>query len=214
MKAQSADYIELQSLYKSKARADVAWVTAKVRELEVGTSRVLISDAEIELFCKNAAHMTYIQGSKTAEVDGEGIDEAEEQRLVEHLRANQPALLLYLAFQAYAKFKTHYSEAPGGHGKDDQDAIVLKGLMHQALQPLTANSRFTPEEIDAILLEGDEIAEEFVRAAGGELHNISSLMGGMVSQEAIKLITRQYVPVNNSCLFDGIKSTVAVLRME
>jgi amyloid beta precursor protein binding protein 1 len=107
----------------------------------------------------------------------------------------------------------HYKEPPGGHGTDAEDIVVLNGLVHQALQPITGDSRFDPEEIDEILLEADKIGSEFVRAAGGELHNISALTGGMVAQEAIKLITRQYVPVNNTCVFDGIKSTTSVLRI-
>ena len=51
------------------------------------------------------------------------------------------------------------------------------------------------------------------RAGGGELHNISSLAGGLVAQEVIKTVTKQYVPVDNTCLFDGIKSTSSVLRL-
>lgn len=46
-----------------------------------------------------------------------------------------------------------------------------------------------------------------MRSGGGELHNIASLMGGLVAQEAIKVITRQYVPSDNTCVFDGITSS-------
>jgi amyloid beta precursor protein binding protein 1 len=52
-----------------------------------------------------------------------------------------------------------------------------------------------------------------VRARGGELHSISSFVGGLVAQEAIKVITKQYVPVDNTCVFDGIRSITAVLRL-
>lgn len=51
------------------------------------------------------------------------------------------------------------------------------------------------------------------RSGGGELHNISSLMGGMAAQEIIKIVTRQYVPVNNTVVFDGIKSSSHVFEM-
>lgn len=56
-------------------------------------------------------------------------------------------------------------------------------------------------------------AEEVARARGGELHNISALTGGMVSQEVIKIITKQYIPINNTCIFDGITSRTQVLRI-
>jgi amyloid beta precursor protein binding protein 1 len=56
------------------------------------------------------------------------------------------------------------------------------------------------------------IAKEVARAKGGELHNISALTGGMVAQEVIKIITKQYIPIDNTCIFDGITSRTQVLR--
>jgi amyloid beta precursor protein binding protein 1 len=52
-----------------------------------------------------------------------------------------------------------------------------------------------------------------VRAGGAELHNISALTGGLVSQEVIKVITEQYIPVDNTCIFDGVRSKSAVVRV-
>jgi amyloid beta precursor protein binding protein 1 len=52
-----------------------------------------------------------------------------------------------------------------------------------------------------------------VRAGGAELHNIGALAGGIVSQEIIKAITEQYVPVDNNCVFDGIKSKSTVFKI-
>jgi amyloid beta precursor protein binding protein 1 len=56
-------------------------------------------------------------------------------------------------------------------------------------------------------------AQEVARAGGGELHNISAFTGGLVAQETIKIITKQYVPVDNTCIFDGISSRCQVLRL-
>jgi amyloid beta precursor protein binding protein 1 len=58
-----------------------------------------------------------------------------------------------------------------------------------------------------------KVAEEVARANGGELHNISALTGGMASQEVIKIITKQYIPIDNTCIFDGITSRTQVLRI-
>jgi amyloid beta precursor protein binding protein 1 len=58
-----------------------------------------------------------------------------------------------------------------------------------------------------------QIAEEVARANGGELHNISAMTGGMVSQEVIKIITNQYIPIDNTCILDGITSRTQVLRI-
>jgi NEDD8-activating enzyme E1 regulatory subunit len=58
-----------------------------------------------------------------------------------------------------------------------------------------------------------QAAQEVARARGGELHNISALTGGMVAQETIKIITKQYIPVDDMCIFDGIASRCQVLRL-
>jgi NEDD8-activating enzyme E1 regulatory subunit len=65
MKAQSSDYIELQNVYKSKARRDVQKVTELVRGIEKQYARSIpIEEREIEAFCKNAQHMRLIRGKK------------------------------------------------------------------------------------------------------------------------------------------------------
>lgn len=56
-------------------------------------------------------------------------------------------------------------------------------------------------------------AEEVSRTEGAELHNISAVIGGMVAQEMIKIITKQYIPIDNTCIFDGIDSRCQVLRL-
>ncbi len=61
---------------------------------------------------------------------------------------------------------------------------------------------------------GDEVvplvthahAQEITRYGGCELQNISALIGGIASQEAVKIITHQYVPLNNTYVFNGIAS--------
>lgn len=56
-------------------------------------------------------------------------------------------------------------------------------------------------------------SKEVARAKGGELHNISALTGGMIAQEVIKIITKQYIPIDNTCVFDGIASRAQIFRL-
>lgn len=44
------------------------------------------------------------------------------------------------------------------------------------------------------------------RYAGCEPHNVAAFMGGVASQEVVKLITRQYVPLNNTYVYNAISS--------
>jgi amyloid beta precursor protein binding protein 1 len=63
MKARSADYIQLQNVYKSKARKDLAEVVESVRFLERNANRSsAIDEKDIEAFCKNAAHIKLVRG--------------------------------------------------------------------------------------------------------------------------------------------------------
>jgi NEDD8-activating enzyme E1 regulatory subunit len=63
MKARSADYIELQNVYKSKARKDLAEVVESVRFLERSANRTIpVEEKDIEAFCKNAAHIKLVRG--------------------------------------------------------------------------------------------------------------------------------------------------------
>ena len=45
------------------------------------------------------------------------------------------------------------------------------------------------------------------RYNGKELNSVASFMGGVVAQEVIKLITRQYVPICHTFVYNGITST-------
>lgn len=65
------------------------------------------------------------------------------------------------------------------------------------------------EQNDRIVQASKEVA----RTSGAELHNTSALTGGMVAQEMIKIITKQYIPVDNTCIFDGMCSRAQVLHL-
>ena len=59
----------------------------------------------------------------------------------------------------------------------------------------------------------DDLVSEFCRWGGGEMHNLSSVMGGIASQEAIKAVTHQYVPLNNTFIFNGASGTTATFEL-
>ena len=55
----------------------------------------------------------------------------------------------------------------------------------------------------------DDLAVEVVRCGAGELHAVASIMGGMGSQEVIKLVTHQLVPCAKTLIYNAIDSTTA-----
>lgn len=60
MKAQSSTYVQLQNIYKAKARQDVQEILETVRAHARGNE---IKTEEVEAFCKNAAFIKLIRGS-------------------------------------------------------------------------------------------------------------------------------------------------------
>ena len=231
MKAQSSDYIRLQNTYKAKARLDLAEVTRYVRDSEarLGT-KIPIDEKEIEAFCKGAQFVKLIHGrplriaSCTSDIDWTDRAKALSQEF------SDPTSLLpvYFAFLAYDRHNDELARLQ----KFRQSPSALKDLTSTGapsgtiLSPPvfsetahfytpsidTANDpkpwpRFdTPKARETF----ENVAMELERADGAELHNISALTGGMVAQEVIKVLTKQYVPVNNTCVFDGIGSRSAV----
>jgi hypothetical protein len=79
MKAQSADYIRLQNVYKAKARQDAAEVLATVRaeEQRLGRTDNLAAEAEVEAFCREAAFIRVFRGVRLPVACGGGDGEFE-----------------------------------------------------------------------------------------------------------------------------------------
>ncbi|KAF9870112.1 ThiF family protein [Colletotrichum karsti] len=188
MKAQSSTYIKLQNIYKAKARKDAAEVLDSVRQMPGGES---IEPAEVDLFCKNAAFIKLVVPASG------GVDQlrslAQQELVNDETMAKEglapfSLLPIYLALRA----TSHKSTA-----SPDEILASIGHLVPDA----SDNERVV------------QAAQEVSRAGGGELHNISAVAGGMVAQETIKIITNQYVPIENTCIFDGIGSRTQVFRL-
>ncbi|KAL1311759.1 hypothetical protein AAFC00_001847 [Neodothiora populina] len=234
MKAQSADYIRLQNIYKTRARQDAQEVLATVRALEKQLGRPAgqaIDEKEVEAFCKGAAHVKLVRGRPLFLPSGDNhtkrynwSSEATSSAAMALMMASDSGILLSIAFLAWDLFvATHESLTPGtalkipGAKTEDieSDEEKLRGIAQSLLDDLIKASGTFIEDHEYTKLKETlgNITTELVRAGGSELHNIASLTGGMVAQEVIKVITKQYVPVDNTCVFDGVFSKAAVLRL-
>ena len=56
-------------------------------------------------------------------------------------------------------------------------------------------------------------ALEITRVGACEIHNIAALIGGIASQEIVKIITKQYVPMNNTYIYNGIAGVGATYEL-
>ncbi|KAH9219675.1 hypothetical protein DL95DRAFT_384280 [Leptodontidium sp. 2 PMI_412] len=187
MKAQSTVYVQLQNIYKSKARQDVAEVLETVRAHPGGKD---IDVAEVESFCKNAAFIKLIHG-------GDLKKHLDPDFASKELKSDEDAAMFMTPLSL---LPIYLSLEATSHVSSLSSSDIL-ATIDKTIPGASSNTRLV------------QITEEVARAKGGELHNISALTGGMVAQEVIKIITRQYIPIDNLCIFDGISSRAQVLRI-
>jgi amyloid beta precursor protein binding protein 1 len=186
MKAQSSVYVKLQGIYKAKARKDALEVLEIARTRAGGKH---VDPTEVELFCKNASFVKLVN----ATVDGRDLSKTFEAEKANDTFAEATMMPLSLFPIYLALSATAHNPAAAA------DEIMT-----------TVTSKVQGAADDMRVLQA---TQEVARAGGGELHNISAVTGGMVAQETIKIITKQYIPIDNTCIFDGISSRCQVLRL-
>jgi len=62
-----------------------------------------------------------------------------------------------------------------------------------------------PEDVETMI-------GEVARAPTADLPTTAAFLGGLIAQEAIKMITKQYIPVKGYCVVDLISSEIVVLK--
>ena len=58
----------------------------------------------------------------------------------------------------------------------------------------------------------DDLVHELVRCGAGELHAVAAVMAGMAAQEAIKLLTCQFVPLSGTLVYNAMAATTSVFQ--
>lgn len=189
MKATSSGYIKLQKIYKAKARADIAEITDQVRstQKEIG-HEAKITDEEIELFCKNATYVRVLTNDTAQSIAELRLLNGDTKTL-----AKIPDMLT---------------------GYDTISEVFLAMNVDQIpVEKMTEFGALEDMEGNVLQEKIQKAVEEARRSVGSEMHNTSSVLGGIVAQEAIKLLTRQYVPVNGVAIWDGIRARTEIVQI-
>ena len=127
----------------------------------------------------------------------------------------QTPFLWWIALRACDAFYDRHQHYPGKHDQElalEADVNEVYKCMTQIVTSLgLSESDFIKEHVlDAA--KGKDLAREVVRYDEAEIHNIAAVVGGVASQEAVKLITGQYVPLDDTYVYNGIASTAGVYR--
>lgn len=208
MKAQSADYIALQNIYKGKAQQDTEEVMGIVRhmETELGRRDNPVPHRDIEIFCKNSAHVKVIRGREIPHMDG---DIHTIKTIRNSIKTTDSLMPIFIACQILDVIVSDIQD-----GTRDSSSLTDEAMWNahisNVIQILSSDGQDLDDETRQRIVDA---TKELRRTEGGELHNISALTGGLVAQEALKVLTRQYVPLDNTCIFDGARSRSEMYRL-
>lgn len=209
MKADTKGYISLQHIYKQRADEDKKQLISHVQDV-VGAAELpgdlSISAEEAGVFCKNVSRLRLLRFTPLH--DWEKAGEQMKQKMEGFVGDDDKLSVgLYGMFAASNVFWNKRGRYPGSGATDAGVAEDTKELTEIARDLLVNQWGAAEDMVDA------NLALEFARSGHCELHNISSMTGGIVSQEAIKLITHQYVPESTFTIMDGVKSKTHLLKL-
>lgn len=201
-------YIELQGVYRSLAESDKAAFSSLVLEELAAAGREASSlgaDA-VDTFCKNVFNVMRVSTRSIAEEHAQPSAEAVMMAAMDPSEpANQTPIYWYLGLRACDRFHDKNGRFPGSATagatlESDAEAVWAE------LRALAGEYEYDLESQEQSQGQGlsREHAAEMARYGGTETHCIAALVGGIGAQEAVKLMTHQYVPVNNTYVYNGI----------
>jgi hypothetical protein len=108
---------------------------------------------------------------------------------------------LYLCDLFYQKFHRYPSEFISDQREFEIDLYDLKQIYKNLSNKYSINS------------DKQEILEELCGYGGSELRSIAAFIGGYCARESFKLITHQYVPIDNTLIYNGIQQSTNVFKI-
>lgn len=201
MFSDSRRYIQLQNLYKEKANQDVEAFTSIVKEIlqDLQLPMSFITSEEMKTFCKNSHFLTVIDGCS---LHDEVKCDVSKKNLFDII---SPMLDMgadvYLIVRIILRFASEMKRYPGQAG-DSSDLEKLKDIAEKLSKECGLEETVSPS-----------LLEEILRCKSQEMHSVASVMGGIAAQEIIKIMTRQFVPVDNTFLYNAITQTTLSLKI-
>ena len=202
MTASTDSYVTLQQIYKAQAEQDLQ----EMISLSVG-----VSVDDVTSFCANIFSVDQIS---TRSLIAEFQENPSEDLLGEwkmnlmdpyEVPVHTP-LLWYLGVRACQRFFETHQRYPGTINNWESDVPLLQENYTQVVQ------HYQLQDEDLVKEHFTSICQELTRYANAEIHTVASVVGGVASQEAVKIITGQYTPLNNLYVFNGIVSVAGVYK--
>ncbi|KAM8876574.1 NEDD8-activating enzyme E1 regulatory subunit [Synchiropus picturatus] len=203
MIADSQKFVSLQNVYRTKAMEDAAAVCKHVESLlqSVGKSADSIPENDIKVFCKNAAFLRVVRCRPLAEEYS--VDTVNRDEITSCMDNPDSEMVFYLMLRAVDRFYQQHSRCPGVYNYQVEDDISkLKVCVTSLLQEFNLNVNIK-----------DDYIHEFCRCGAAEPHTVAAFLGGSAAQEAIKIISHQFVPFNNTFIYNAMSQTSATFQL-
>ncbi|CAK7348973.1 unnamed protein product [Dovyalis caffra] len=197
-------YVNLQKIYQEKAEVDFLAIQQRVKNIlkRIGRDPDSISKAMIKSFCKNARKLKVCRYRLLEdEFNNPAVSELQKYLTDEEYGV---AMGFYILLRAVDRFAANYNSFPGQfEGEMDEDISRLKTTVVGLLTDLGCNGATVTEDL----------ISEMCRFGASELHAVAAFIGGIASQEVIKLITKQFVPMVGTFIFNGIDQRSQLLAL-
>lgn len=185
----TTNYLKLKKIFEKQAEIDRHEIMGYIRQII--SSESVITEDELKVFCENIYNLDYIAHRSIRE-------EFDKPSPLEVFETD--CYKWHFALRANSHFYAKHGRHPSL--KEPKDVGEFKTLLveiQKTIEGLVAGE----EEID-------QISKEMVRFGGSQLHTTAAFLGGVASQESIKLLTHQFKPINHTYIFNGIKSEAEV----
>ncbi|XP_026478929.1 nedd8-activating enzyme E1 regulatory subunit-like [Ctenocephalides felis] len=198
MTADTKSYIALQQVYKNQFNHDVEIVMKYVQDLiqELDLPYDYVSEQDIKIFCRNANSLHLVRGTKISDE----YDKSTIANIVASGLENPSSLMEhYVTLRATERFLMEYGVLPG-ECQMEPDAARLKSCVSKLISDWGCSA-----------IPREDLSHELCRYGGSEIHSVSAFIGGCVTQEVIKIVTRQFKPLHNTFIYDAITSSTETL---
>ncbi|KAG8387042.1 hypothetical protein BUALT_Bualt03G0211900 [Buddleja alternifolia] len=181
-------YVNLQKIYQAKAEADCHEMEQLVRKIlkDIGRDPDSISKATIKSFCKNARKLKVCRYRLIEDEYNSPV----QQELQKYLTDEDYSIAVgfYILLRAVDRFAANYNSFPGQFdGEMDEEISRLKTTAVTLLSDLGCNGSTLTEDL----------INEMCRYGAAELHAVAAFIGGIASQEVIKVDRAYYIRWNS-----------------
>ncbi|KAL8142144.1 hypothetical protein V2J09_015176 [Rumex salicifolius] len=204
MTSSTEHYVSLQKIYQAKAEADFLAMEQRTRNIlkKIGRDPNSITKITIKSFCKNAKKLIVCR-YRLIEEEFSSPNLTELQKYLTDEDYSM-AVGFYILLRAVDRYTANFNCFPGQFdGELDEDITRLRTIAVSILSDLGCNGSTLSEDL----------INEMCRFGASELHVVAACIGGIASQEVIKMITKQFIPMRGTFIFNGIDHKSQLLSL-